>query len=135
LASLDLDCRRHRERRLHGAMMSERHFGVRQRLPESRPLSPPLPILHAPDGFGDDPPPRKRSWAVTVGVGLLLLWAYDAYPWRRCTPADPTHPEVAPATYCHAYSAHYGWGGSAASAHGLSFGGFGHAASAHGAGG
>jgi hypothetical protein len=117
---------------------SARVFGKRHPFPERRPLSPPSPILHAPNGFGDDPPPRKRSRTVSVGVaGLLLLGAYETYPWRRCAQADPAHPEATPATYCHAYSGsgHYGWGGSAAGEHGLSFGGFGHAALAHGAGG
>ena len=119
-------------------MMGEnaRVFGKRHPLPEIKPLPPPLPILHAPNGFGDDPPPRKRSWAVPVGVaGLLMLGAHDAYSWRRCPQADPTHPEASPATYCSTYSGHYTGGGSGASARGLSFGGFGHAASGHGAGG
>jgi hypothetical protein len=111
-------------------------FGKRHPLPERRPLSPPTPILHAPNGFGDDPPPRKRSWAVSVGVaGLLLLGAHETYSWRRCAQADPAHLQATPASYCYAYSAHRGWAGSAAGERNLAFGGFGHAASGHGGGG
>lgn len=98
---------------------------------QSGPLPPPSPILHAPDGFGDAPPPRKRSWTVAIGVGGLLAFAAsdEIYSWHRCARADPAD------HYCDARNGGWGLaarGGSAAGARSLSFGGFGRAAGGRG---